>query len=92
MQSRLYGLTPTEVRSLAYGLAEKNGIEHRFSNKKAGRDWLNDFIKRCRVLSFRRPEPTSAARAHRFTKENVTEFFDFWQEVLDEYHFTADRI
>jgi hypothetical protein len=38
-------VTCTEVRELAYQLAEKNGIEHRFSHEKkmVGWDWVVGF-------------------------------------------------
>lgn len=93
LQSRLYGLTRIEVRSLAYELAEKNNIEHNFSGEKAGRDWPHAFVKRSGRLSFRNYFGlTSAARAHRFTKESVAEFFDCWEEVQDECNLGPDRI
>jgi hypothetical protein len=41
-------VTCTEVRELAFQLAEKNGIEHRFSHEKkmAGWDWVVGFKNR----------------------------------------------
>lgn len=87
-QSRLYGLTPKEMRELAYELAVRNGIKHPFNpvKQRAGPDWLYD------LLSIRKPQATSAARAQRFTRENVDEFFDLYTEILAEYPLSADRI
>ena len=43
-----YGLTPEDVRSLAFEIAQKHGLERRFNTvkKMAGRDWLNRFLER----------------------------------------------
>jgi hypothetical protein len=45
LESRLFGLTCTKVRELAYQLAENNGIEPGFSHKTkmAGWDWVVGF-------------------------------------------------
>ena len=44
LESRLFRLTYTEVRQLAYQLAEKNGIERGLNRKKmAGWDWIVGF-------------------------------------------------
>ncbi|KAJ8939550.1 hypothetical protein NQ314_011086 [Rhamnusium bicolor] len=65
MESRIYGLTSKDVRSIAYQLAVKNGVRHPFSEqtKLARKDWLTGFRKRYPELSLRAPEATSAARA-----------------------------
>jgi len=41
MEKALYGLTPTDVRRLAFNAAEAEGINHSFSktSKMAGKDW-----------------------------------------------------
>lgn len=41
-----YGLTPIELRRLAFEYAEANHIPHRFNNdtKLAGPDWLQLFM------------------------------------------------
>ncbi|XP_015125254.1 uncharacterized protein LOC107047042, partial [Diachasma alloeum] len=94
IQSRLYGLTAIEMRSLAFELAEKNKIKHRFNRRKkrAGPDWLQGFVKRGRLLSLRKPQAASADHAHRFTREAVDEFFELYLEIFDEYNLSADRV
>lgn len=76
MEARLFGITGKELRILAFQLAERNHIENPFNaeTRMAGEDWLSGFLKRHPELSFRRPEPTSAARAMAFNKVAVNEF------------------
>jgi len=47
MQERFYGMTPTDVRKLAFDFAEQQHVNHPFdaSKKVAGEDWLNGFLK-----------------------------------------------
>jgi len=42
MQNRLFALTISDLRKMAYQLAEKNGIVHNFDAERqtAGRDWV----------------------------------------------------
>ena len=75
MEARLFGLTMKDLRTLAYQLAERNGIAHRFKNEIAGQGWVNGFLKRNPTLSIRKPESTSGARAMGFNKVAVDSFF-----------------
>ena len=75
MESRLFGLTMKDLRTLAYQLAQRNGIAHRFQNEIAGQDWVNGFFKRNPSLSIRKPESTSGARAMGFNRVAVDSFF-----------------
>jgi len=61
IQNRFYGIGLTELRHIAFELAEQNGIAHPFSSKTtmAGEDWAAGFLERNPELSLRRPEPTS---------------------------------
>ena len=54
----LYGLTPTDVRRLAYDVAVATGTNHPFNqtNKLAGNDWLKSFLRRRSYLSVRQPK------------------------------------
>lgn len=83
MESRLFGLTPLDVRKLAFSFAEKNNIEHRFNNGIAGKEWLRGFRKRNPNISLRQPEPTSAARARAFNKPQVLKFFETLGTLMD---------
>lgn len=77
MDTRLFGLTTTNLKSLAYQLAIKNNKPHPFNanDEKAGKDWLLRFMKRHPQLSIRKPECTSATRAASFNKVVVDTFF-----------------
>ena len=94
MESKFFGLTPQDLRSLAYQLAERNNLKHRFNKEKqmAGRDWLNGFLSRHPELSIRQPEATSAARARGFNRVVVGQFFDFLESVMDEHKFSPQDI
>lgn len=94
MEGRLFGLSPKEVRQLAYQLATKNNIPHNFdpTTQTAGEDWLANFLKRNSSLSLRKPEATSAARAMGFNRQAVEAFFKILIETVDKYKITADKI
>lgn len=94
MESRLFGLTTTELRCVAFQLAEKNQLQHNFKmeNEKAGLDWLKGFLKRHPDLSLRSPEPTSAARAMGFNKVAVGKFFALLTSLVDKFKFRPTRI
>lgn len=94
MESCFVGLTAKDLRRLAYELAEKNKLQHNFcrETKLAGRIWLENFLKRNSDLSFRKPEPTSLARASGFNQVMVNQFFDLLTDLVTKYKFTPDRI
>lgn len=94
MESRLFGLTMQDFRSVAFQLAERNHLNHPFNKDKkiAGKDWMKNFLARHQDLSIRKPEATSGARAMGFNRPNVTRFFDLLAEVVDKYRITADRL
>ncbi|KAG8228369.1 hypothetical protein J437_LFUL008218 [Ladona fulva] len=85
METRFYGITLRDVRSLAFQLAEKNGIPHPFNSELglAGEDWLLGFRRRHPEVSLRVPESTSAARARAFNRPVVTQFFKILGEELE---------
>lgn len=94
MEARLFGLTITECRKLAFQLAEQNGIQHPFNknDKMAGKGWMMGFFNRHKDLSIRKPEATSGARAMGFNKVAVEQFFKLLQETVEKYQLTADKI
>ncbi|CAH1965849.1 unnamed protein product [Acanthoscelides obtectus] len=94
MESRMYGLTTKDVRSIAYQLAEKNNIVHPFSKVTclAGKDWLIGFRKRPLQISLRSPESTSAARARAFDRPVETKCFMLLTSVYEKIQFQAHRI
>lgn len=94
MESIYFGLTRTDIRSMAYQLAVKNNLVNKFSKEKsvAGRYWLKGFMKRHSQMSFRRPTGTSVARAKGFNKESVDEFFKILGDVFLKHKFLPHRI
>lgn len=92
LQRMFFGLAPGDIRRLAFELAEKIGLEHPFKNKKAGKYWLQGFLKRNNQLSLRSPEPTSLARSVGFNRPVVMKFFEIYKEELTKGSFSADRI
>jgi len=90
-----FGLSPTELRKLAFQCAVMNKIkipDKWTETKMAGADWFSGFLRRNCDLSVRCPEATSLSRATSFNSENVKKFFDKLTEVLDKYKFEAADI
>ena len=90
-----FGLTPIEVRELAYHLALKNNKTMSFNWLEqciAGLDWFQGFVHRHREISLRTPEPTSLSRASSFNKHNVSEFFRLLDEVKSKHHFESKDV
>lgn len=81
-----------DLRELAYQLAVRNGIGHRFNNQTAGQDWVSGFLKRHPTLTLRTPESTSGARAMGFNKVSVDKFFLLLTKVVDKHKLTASQI
>ena len=94
MEKYMYGLTTIDVRRLAYDLAEKLGVQHKFSveTKLAGRDWLRGFFKRHEDLAIRHPQGTNIARAVGFNRPKVRQFFDLYKSQLEMSTYTSARI
>jgi len=95
--ARMYfGLTPIEVRTLAYELGMKNNLklpENWMEHCMAGEDWLRGFLKRHRnEVALRLPEATSIARASSFNEKNVTLFYDNLKAVRERYKFEAKDV
>lgn len=90
-----FGLTPKDVRKLAYQLAIKNQLQipkNWAELQQAGPDWFSSFLKRNNSLSIRTPEPTSLARASSFNRTNVSNFFDNLYSVMTRYRFEPQNI
>jgi len=84
MESRLYGLTPADVRRVVFKYVEKNGIAHYFNKnmQMAGRYWLEGFLARHRELSVRQAESVSIQRAIGFNKPKVDNFYSILKALL----------
>jgi len=80
-----HGLTPNNVRRLAYEMACRNNIQMpaKWSEtQEAGKDWLNGYLKRHPSLGIRSPEATSLARATAFNMHNINAYFDVLESVI----------
>lgn len=94
MEKKLFGLTRTDLRNMAFLLAKKNNIPNPFETLgTAGKGWLKLFIKRHKnVISFRKPTGTSVARAKGFTKRNVQRFFTLLKEQMELHRYPPEMI
>ena len=75
LQRMFFGLSSDDLCKLAFDLADKNHLHHPLKNNRAGKFWLQSFLKRHPELSLRCPEPTGLARAVGFNKPVVKVFF-----------------
>lgn len=91
-----YGLSRKEVRNLAFEYAKLNGKAYPATweqHGQAGEKWYTDFMRRHEaVLSLRKPQATSLARATAFNRQNVGLFFDKYSEVMIKNEFPPERI
>lgn len=94
LEERLFGITLSDLRTLAFELAEQNKIPHVFNMEKrmAGKDWLYGFLKRHPLLALRNPEKTSIARAKGFNRVAVKMFFDLLESLYLKYQFSPNDI
>jgi hypothetical protein len=85
MQQRFYGLSLTDVRQLAFQLAERNNIDVPFSKvtQLAGKDWMSGFLRIHKTISLRTPEATSLSRATGFNRVQVGKFYNLLKSVLE---------
>ena len=76
--------TRTDVRTMAYKLAEKCNQQHKFNRQKqmAGLDWLHLFLKRHPELSIRKSEGVSQSRSRALNRKNVANYFSLLQNTL----------
>lgn len=88
-----YGITLTELRRLAFQVAEELGIKHNFNRESqmAGEDWAVGFRNRNKIR-LRKPSATSISRIFGFNKEEVDLFFGNLDSVMDKYKFPAARV
>lgn len=93
-EETFFGLTISDIRKLAFDIAEKYSLPHTFNKEKgmAGKKWFYSFMRRNAKLSLRKPEQTSLGRAKGFNRENVYHFFDLLEKIVDGNKITANNI
>jgi hypothetical protein len=83
-----HGFSPTrlDVREMAFRLAERLQINHKFNREKAlaGYDWLTSFLRRNPELVIRKAEGLSRYRNVGMNRETVTQYFHLLAQVLEE--------
>ncbi|KAL7379602.1 hypothetical protein ABVT39_002112 [Epinephelus coioides] len=90
-----FGVSPKEVRSLAYQLAKQHNCTYPKSwddHQMAGKDWFANFMDQSKSLSIRQPQATSLSWATSFNRANVGMFFENLSTVMERYHFQAKDI
>lgn len=90
-----YGLSPKEVRRLAYELTIKYNLKkpNSWDDKGlASEDWFSGFMKRHPELAIRSAQATSLSRATSFNKTNVKAFYDNLSKVMDREKFSPKDI
>ena len=94
LDKRLMPLSRNEFLKLAFDLAEKLKIPHRFNKvkKQAGKDFYYQFIERHPELSLRKPESTSLTRAVGFNKPQVQNFYLKLEQLILKYKIQPSRI
>ncbi|KAJ4438270.1 hypothetical protein ANN_14209 [Periplaneta americana] len=79
---------------MAFQLAFTKGLNHPFSknDEATGRKWLHTFLRRHQELSLRKPQSTPMARIRGFNQENVINFFDIWEPLMNTVNHSPNRL
>lgn len=91
IQDRGFGLTPTDVRELAYDYAESHDLPNKFDKnlKIAGKDWWAGFRLRHReLLSIRKPEGLSLSRASAMNRPAIEKYFNVLEKEMSRLGLT----
>jgi hypothetical protein len=86
MQDAGFALSKKDVQILAFKLAQKLGIKHRYCVLKgqAGKNWFASFMRRHPEISVRRAEGISLSTAQGMKKEDTCKYFDLLKNKLLE--------
>ncbi|XP_072392195.1 uncharacterized protein [Diabrotica undecimpunctata] len=86
LQQRGFAPTREDVCSMAFKLAERMGIPHKFNKntEKAGYPWLTLFLSRNPDLSVRKAEGVSLARSNGMCRKDVEQYFILLDSILIE--------
>jgi hypothetical protein len=72
----MYGITPLELRSLAYQMADRNSLRHRFKKDKK--------VTRQKWYYVKSPRSTPSARGTGFSTWSVSEFLDVLEKLVHQ--------
>jgi hypothetical protein len=88
-----YGLTKKEIGRIAYELANKSGLDHRFNKnkKEASKKWVENFAKR-HNLNLRQPEKTTFGHTSGYNEVQVQKLYDNLKQVLATFKFVSRKI
>lgn len=88
LQQRGFAPSRRDVQEMAFCLAEKLGVKHRFNTEleRAGTHWFLSFMKRHKDLSIRMAEGVSVYRAKGMNREDVGNYFKQLEKLLTEYN------
>ena len=84
MESSGFGLSPNDVREVAYDYCVTQNIPHQFDavSKMAGYDWLGKFLLRNPSISIRRPEGLSLQRAMGLNRVEIGKYFTLLEQTV----------
>lgn len=88
LQQRGFAPSRRDVQEMAFCLAEKLGVKHRFNTEleRAGTHWFLSFMKRHKDLSIRMAEGVSVYRAKGMNREDVGNYLKQLEKLLTEYN------
>ena len=90
------GLPSTKkvIQSYVYSYVTSNGVDHPFTNRRAGRKWFTEFMKRHPDLSVRKAQSMNPARAAKLNRFIITDYFTKLETTLEELNLLTrpDRI
>ena len=94
LESMFNGLTPTNLRKLAYRLASTNSTNTRFNDDKqiAGKEWQRGFLSRHPELSISTLNLTSLSRASAFNVVQIKRFYDILESIIMDNDIPPNRI
>lgn len=84
LQSVGFAPTRSDVRCIAYDLAESLHKSHTFCSKqqKAGKVWLQSFLRRNKDISVRKAEGLSRSRVSGMNRQEVDKYFDLLSKII----------
>ncbi|KAG5866686.1 hypothetical protein JTB14_014241 [Gonioctena quinquepunctata] len=88
-----HGVSPQQVRRIAYEYATNDNINHNSSHvsEMAGKDWFYAFLRRTPTISFRKPEAISMNRIT-FNREEVAKFYTNLETVMSQIQYLPNQI